>query len=294
MKVALIGYSGFWGEKLARVLSQTGHQIVDWIDTKNEKELENTDADCAIIATPPDTHYNLLMRCMKLGLDVLVEKPMTMKFGQAVVVAKYAVDHGIVLSVDSTFCHTATFKFLKDAGQPLLSYQSIRLAPPMPQAQINAGWDLVVHDLSILKALGLIQAESAMAGAEDGSVATCGVGLPTGGSAFIFASRAWPTKVREIVMHYPRATYLWTLDGLFTHDGEQVVKESVEPLRTLIADFEHRCQNRLIDGVTDGLHGAEVVGCLERLFPHHSSIGTKQSKMGNGLHRNYSGEHLPM
>jgi hypothetical protein len=274
------------------VLSQTGHEIVSLIDSKNEKELDDTDADAAVIATPPDTHYKLIMRCIKLGLDVLVEKPMTMKFNQAVVVAKTAQDNGIVLSVDSTFCHTATFKYLQESGRPLLSYQSIRLAPPMPQAIINAGWDLIVHDLSILKAMGLIGPESPMAGAEDGSVATAGIGLPTGGSAFIFASRAWPTKVREIVLHYPKCTYIWTLDGLKTADGDIVVQEKEEPLKRLIQDFADRCQSRSHHGVTDGLHGAEVVGCLERLFPHYSAIGTKPGKVGNGLHRDYSGEHI--
>lgn len=291
MRVALIGYSGYWGEKLARVLGNTGHQIVDWYDRSNEKQIEDTDADVAIIATPPDTHYKLAMRCMKIGLDVLIEKPMTMRYSHALEMAKFAKENGVVLGVDSTFVHTSAFDWLQRAARPLISYQSLRLAPPMPQAQINAGWDLICHDVSILAALGWVTGESPGVGIEDGSVATAALNLSTGGSAFIFASRAWPDKVREITLHYPGAIYRWTLDGLF-EGPDQIVREEKEPLQALIEDFAHRCQHRLLEGKTDGMHGSAVVRLLERLFPQHSSLGIGQSGVGNGLHSYYPGQHI--
>lgn len=286
MRIVLIGSSGYWGQKLARVLTELGFDYVA-VDRNTIAGFDfvNCGCDAAIIATPPATHYELAMRCMRARMDVLVEKPMGTTHGQATVMADYAVKHGLVLSVDSTFCHTKSFAYLKALRLPLLSYQSIRLAPPMPQAQIGAGWDLIVHDLAILQGLGCLARGGV--GIEDGEVAQCAFELPSGGSAFILASRAWPEKERSVTLHFPGQTFMWDLKGLYRvpfDDDVPVVVEDEEPLKRLIQDFELRCVERHLGGITDGTHGAEVVGCLERLFPKYSSSRLGQSGMGNGLH----------
>lgn len=290
MRVALVGYRGYWGQKLGRVLDALGHDIVE-IDRDNIDDLEHTMAGMAVIATPPATHFALAMRAMKNGMDVLVEKPMALKTSHAVQMADYANKEGLVLSVDSTFLHTASADFLLGLDRALLSYQSVRLAPPMPQAQINAAWDLIVHDLSILQRLA--GAIVPGLGSVDGEVAQAALPLMSGGSAFIMASRAWTHKVREIVLHYPHGTYLWTLDGLWL-DGKKIIEEREEPLQRLLKEFTERCRMRRPVGVSDGMHGAEVVGCLERLFPHHTPFQVGQGNMGNGLHRWGTVEHLPV
>lgn len=270
MRVVLVGYSGYWGKKIARVAQEVGFEIVAKVDRNNLSE-PWPEADAAIIATPPATHFQIAMQAINKGLDVLVEKPMTMCPRQANRLVEAADKRGVVVSVDSTFLHTAAFKFLKGLGQPVISYQSIRLAPPMPQAQIGAGWDLIVHDLSILHGLGCLGngLENA-SGTQDGAVATCSLFLPSGGSAFMMASRVWPMKERSITIHMPSGAYLWTLDTLETLKNgivdDVVLIEDGEPLKNLLVDFQARCEKRELRGITDGLHGAEVVGCLERLF----------------------------
>jgi len=265
---------------------------VHTIDKHNVDELDHTMATAAIIATPPHTHYDLASRAMQNGMDVLVEKPMTLNTKQACRLVDQARGEGLVLSVDSTFLHTATASFLMKLGEPLISYQSVRLGPPMPQAQINAAWDLIVHDLSILQRLS--GAIVPGIGTVDGAVAQAAIPLSSGGSAFIMASRVWSHKVRDIVLHYPGATYLWRLDGLYGGKdfAKKMVDEKEEPLKRLISDFVWRCQERMLSGVTDGLHGAEVIGCLERLFPHHSPLLSGQGRMGNGLHRGSAIEYI--
>lgn len=282
MRIALLGYSGYWGQKLARILSESNDVV--GVDTTNSGDLADIldSAQAAVVATPPDTHYKLGMQCLKAGLDVLVEKPMAMRASQAKEMAAFAQKEGLVLSVDSTFLHTKAFDYLKSLDKPLLSYQSIRLAPPMPQAQIPAGWDLICHDISIIQ--GLSSLDFSGVGVEDGSIAQCAFELPSGGSAFIFASRHWPTKVRSIALHYPGGVYLWTLEGLAKVGKDCLVaKEDQEPLGRMLSDFLTRCQERQIEGVTDGLHGAEVVGCLERLFPANTALRMGGRVMGNGL-----------
>lgn len=289
MRFILVGHTGYWGKKLARNIEDCGHSYFG-IDQSNVDEFNPDKGDAVIIATPPDTHYFWAMRAMKMGLDVLVEKPMAMLYSQAKAMQDFAEKHLLVLSVDSTFVHTRAFEHLKGLQEPLLSYQSIRLAPPMPQAKITAGWDLIVHDLSIIQGLSSIDHNAI--GVEDGPIAQCGLELSSGGTAFIFASRAWPTKERSVTLHFPSGTYLWTLSGVEKIGTGQVAVEGKEPLKRLIEDFALRCTERLLSGVSDGAHGAEVVKCLERLFPAHSSIGMGGRTMGTELPSDQTFQHL--
>lgn len=288
MRIVLFGHRGYWGQKLARVALELGHTCVG-IDQGDH--FDGSEGEAAIIATPPDTHFPLAMKCMNLGMDVLVEKPMATSVEEAITMTDYALHHGLVLSVDSTFLHTAAADHLLELGGGLLSYQSIRVATTMPQAKINAAWDLIVHDLAILQRLSGVLVPGI--GVVDGEVAQAALPLPTGGSAFIMASRAWTRKVREIILFYAHGTYEWTLDGL-SMDGKCIVTETEEPLRRLVKDFVDRCLDRSMTGLTDGLHGTEVVGCLERLFSNNSSFQPGKGKMGNGLHRWGAVQHLPV
>jgi len=287
VRVALVGYNGYWGQKLGRVLTQLNHEIVAQIDKRNVDRLPQIDADAAIIATPPATHYGIAMTAMKAEMDVLVEKPMTLKSGEAKALAQYAKDHERVLSVDSTFCHTKAFEFLAALDEPVLHYQSLRMAQPMPQAVIPASWDLVVHDLSILANLDALPREGGY-GAQDYGVAQCGFVLPSGGSAFIMASRMWPIKERSITIHFPSGAYLWTLGSLQTFvpgamSSDFVVREDDEPLKRLINDFELRCFNREIEGLTDGEHGLATVAAVERVFSERVLCQNRPSKVGDWM-----------
>lgn len=267
MRVALVGV-GYWGSKLRRVLKELGHDIVAEIDRDGVYVIGETDADAAVIATPPGTHFEIAMAAMLSGMDVLVEKPMATSYTDAATMQAYAQDNRRVLSVDHTFVHSDAFDFFNKIEEPLRYYQSIRLAPPMPQAVIPASWDLVVHDFGILHALGAEFIDGY--GSQDEDVAQAVVQL-NGGSAFIMGSRAWPLKQREITMHFPSSAYLWSPDGWSRLDPSGAVLsttrlESIETLKKVINDFEIRCEEREIGGITDGAHGAEVVGWLERMY----------------------------
>lgn len=266
MHIALIGCTGYWGQKLDRVLIDAGHRV-DPINSSNLDELDDSDADAAFVITPPETHFPLAMRAMKIGMDVLVAKPMTTSVTQAKLLSNYARSNGIVLMVDNTFVFTKSFAYLAALDEPLISYQSLRLSPPMPQAKINAAWDMFAHDFAILSGLGALGDGQ---GQVDGSVATCGLNLPSGGSAFMMASRAWPYKIREVFLHYPHESYLWTLDGIFSGDNA-IVREDQESLVSVVSEFEHRCTKRDVSSqLSDGIENLGIIQALSRVFPHHT------------------------
>ena len=263
MRVVLIGYTGYWGVNLARVLRELGHDVEN-INSTNIASLEDSDADAAVIATPPATHFNLAMRAMRLGMDVFLEKPATLRIRDARLLMEYAKENKLVLSIDSTFLFTNAFEYLSNLDQALISYQSLRMAPAMPhQVYVNAAWDLLWHDMAILHGFGLLEAGQ---GQTDGGVACAAMTLPSGGSAFMVGSRVWPQKVREIVLHFSRESYLWTLSGVSTLGGRICAAEHEEPLKRAIKDFERRCRDRALTGRTDGQHAYAVTETIVRTF----------------------------
>ena len=61
--------------------------------------LAAVEADVAIINTPSEWHYGHSVSCIDAGLDVLVAKPITNNFGEAVQLVEYAERSGRSLSV---------------------------------------------------------------------------------------------------------------------------------------------------------------------------------------------------
>lgn len=292
MKILLVGFTGYWGQKLARAIGELGHKYAG-VDSSNVDEIDGTDAEAAIIATPPSTHYELAMRAMNAGLDVLVEKPMAMRVRDAERMRDFAIAGNLVLGIDATFLHTAAFEYLDELDEPLLGYQSIRVSPPMPQARIPAGWDMLVHDVAILDGLVGLDAVGYESSYEDGDIALASLRLHDG-AAFMFGSRCWPGKIRDVVLRYPSGTYVWTLEGLKTFDGHPLVQETEEPLKRMLKDFVRRCQHRELRGLTDGQHGVDVVGKLAQLFPDREVYHLRYGDLGEGLPDCPSLQRLPV
>ena len=63
--------------------------------------LDNIDA--VIIGTPPQTHYDLAIACLKLKKHVLLEKPMMMNSGQCDEAIELARESGVVLGIMHSF-----------------------------------------------------------------------------------------------------------------------------------------------------------------------------------------------
>ena len=269
MRVAIIGSSGYWGQKLDRVAQKLGWYIERY-GRANISALSDTDADAAIIATPPDTHFGLAKRCLRLGMDLFIEKPMCLQSDQVYELMQLAQKHGAVIFVDSTFLYTESFHALRRLDTPIISYQSQRLMPPLPSSIINAGWDMIWHDLAILDGLDALIVGEGM-GAVDSSMATAA--LPTAdGSAFIMASRCWPGKIREIVIHAVSGVYSWNLAGVREiNSNNYLAKESMETLESALTQFEICCKDRILAHMTDAKHALRVTKALEHLFPRISA-----------------------
>jgi len=173
IKVGVIG-CGYWGPNLIRNfveiptsdviivadlkeerLSTIAARYPKIMVTRNYKDLFNHSLDAVVIATPPVTHYSLAKECLEHGLNVLVEKPITIKSEYAEELIQLAAANDLVLMVGHTFEYNAavhTLKQLIDSGElgQIYYVDTARLNLGLFQRDLNVLWDLAPHDISIL------------------------------------------------------------------------------------------------------------------------------------------------
>lgn len=176
--IALIGV-GRWGTNLLRNLLQHPQvKVTAIVDTSpsnlqacqakfglNPREIfmtqdwravrQNCPIDAVVVATPAVTHYGLIKDALELGYHVLAEKPLTLSIKECVELTELAQKQHKQLLVDHTYLfHPAIAKGKEviDAGKigkPLYAYASRTHLGPVRQ-DVDALWDLAIHDLAIL------------------------------------------------------------------------------------------------------------------------------------------------
>ena len=96
--VGLIGY-GKWGKILHQKLETICN--VKFICTRKDNYLEKLDnVDWVIVATPDNTHYEIVSNCIQKGKNVFCEKPLTPTETQSALLFKMASEHNVKLYVD--------------------------------------------------------------------------------------------------------------------------------------------------------------------------------------------------
>lgn len=71
------------------------HFTDDWRET-----VERADVDLVCVTTPPDTHFEMTMRALRLGKHVLCEKPFAMNAGEAGQMTELAKEKGVLALID--------------------------------------------------------------------------------------------------------------------------------------------------------------------------------------------------
>lgn len=172
-KVGIIGY-GYWGPNLTRNfyeipsadlvaitdlneerLKQAALKYPQVITKHDYRELFDLDLDAVVVATPPATHFQIARDCLEHNLHVLVEKPLTLKSGDAEKLIELSDARGLTLMVGHTFEYNSSVHALKryiDSGElgDIYYVDAARLNLGLFQRDSNVLWDLAPHDISIL------------------------------------------------------------------------------------------------------------------------------------------------
>ena len=142
MNVGLIG-KGYWGTILLSKLEKIC-DVKFVCGSKDDYKLKLDLVDWVFIATPNDTHFDIVKHCIKSNKNVFCEKPLTPTYKQSLKLFKLAEKHKVKLYVSDVFNWRDEAIDLK----PLLS----------PKNDLKVIWrrkgykkrDLLYHDLYLL------------------------------------------------------------------------------------------------------------------------------------------------
>lgn len=172
--VGVIG-CGYWGPNLIRCFTEAEGAVLEEVSDlrpdrlaairKRYPFLRTTQSaddlmadpriDAVAIATPVSTHYDLVMKALRAGKHVLIEKPMTTSTDSARRLIDEAARRRLVLMLDHTFVYTGAVRKIHELiadGQlgELYYYDAVRVNLGLFQHDVDVVWDLAVHDISIL------------------------------------------------------------------------------------------------------------------------------------------------
>lgn len=149
---------GDYLQRAAQQLQFLGHEpqgirlTQDW-----RQAIACPDLDAVVIVTPAVTHGELIRAALERGCDVLVEKPMTLDGAEARALTAEATARGRILMVDHTYLFhpgaDALGQVVRDGrlGQLRYGYASRTHLGPV-RRDVDALWDLAIHDLCLLHA----------------------------------------------------------------------------------------------------------------------------------------------
>ncbi len=176
IRVGVIGF-GYWGPNFVRVFRGLPDcRLVGIVDTREEalvaagamhpgiplfgkiEELLEEGVDAVIVATPASTHYEIGMRLIEAGIDLLIEKPLALSADDGRRLRDAAAAKRRVLMVGHLLEYHPGLMQFRDTVRSgelgdLRYLYTTRLNLGKVRAAESALWDLAPHDISIIRFL---------------------------------------------------------------------------------------------------------------------------------------------
>lgn len=171
MSFLLFGH-GYWGKKIKTVLDQKGEVII--VDPKGFLHIEegfellnNSEISDVFIASPEETHYDLVKRSLLAGNNTYVEKPLCLYEHEAEELFNLAQKKQLKLFVDYIFLHDLGLKEIKkiimnDEIGDIVRIKSVRHSIDIHKPNIHVTDDLAIHDIYIFQYLVGARIDSAL------------------------------------------------------------------------------------------------------------------------------------
>jgi predicted dehydrogenase len=172
--VAVVGV-GYWGPNLVRNLAESElANVVAVCDARSEALtpirrrypalrtstnyddiLADPEVEAIVISTPIQTHHPLARAALDAGKHTFVEKPLAASVAEAVDLAHFADDRGLVLMPGHTFLYSPPVEMIRElivAGElgDVYFISTSRVNLGLHQSDASVFWDLGPHDFSIL------------------------------------------------------------------------------------------------------------------------------------------------
>lgn len=168
IRLGLIG-SGSWGRAYIRTIRSLSGVCLARLCTSNPESrrlvphgcqitsdwravAEADDLDGVIVATPPQTHAQMVMASVQKGLPVMVGKPLTVSLDQANALHRAVVSSGVPVLVDHTQLFHPAYRRLKELASAMGRIRAIRSIGGQWRAQrhdVSPLWDYGPHDVAL-------------------------------------------------------------------------------------------------------------------------------------------------
>src|SRR5215470_5931272 len=305
VRVGVIG-CGHWGPHLIRNLNDMPEvDLVGVAEERHERlryvrrtyptvspfadhrQLLESDVDAVVIATPIQTHFQLVKEALLAGKHVLVEKPLACSPAGAAELVGLARRCQRVLMVGDVFLYNPAVRELRRLVQDgelgrIYYADAARLNLGLFQPQANVLWDLAPYDIAILmyvlgKAPYMVSARGSSY-VQSGVHDVCYLELLFSGEATGHVHVSWldPDKVRRLTLvgdrrmavydsgvEYPRTENYGEFELAYRHG--QIVIPYIRWREPLRVECEHfvRCVRTGEQPLSDGEHGLAVVAVLD-------------------------------
>ncbi len=300
MRIGVVGL-GYWGKKVAREYRDLMKEgiidelvLCDVLDeninemkkecpecefSKYYKEIMNN-LDGVHICTPNATHFEIVNEFIKSGVNVLVEKPMTLKYTEARKLAYKAYNKNIVFAVGHIFRFNNAVRRLKELYEKgelgELYYAKLQWGALMnsPQGR-DVVYDLAPHPFDILNfviddwPIKIFAIGKTYRRDEYEEVAYINAEFENNFIANIEVSWMYPDKVRRVeIMGSKKFARLEAVkQELYLYDlkDEKWKKLDIVPNNTIKDEITHfiKAIKNKITPVNDGFNAAENVRVLE-------------------------------
>jgi UDP-N-acetylglucosamine 3-dehydrogenase len=233
LNVALVGL-GRMGRNHFRVLRQSDRfNLVAVVDragappnalelgtarfAREVNELGDLKIDCAVVATPTISHFDVAAQLIERKVHVLVEKPLATRFDKCVELVGLARERGVHLVVGHVERFNPAVRKLREVlrggwiGTPI-HFNVTRVGgwPDTLISENNVVLDLAVHDIDVLRSLlGPLRIEASLCHAtvQPGVCDTAEILMTSkmGASVTIHVNWITPTKIRQLRVTGSRA-----------------------------------------------------------------------------------------
>jgi len=265
----------------------------------DHRQLLDSDVDAVVIATPIQTHFQLVKEALLAGKHVFVEKPLACSPAGAAELVGLARRCQRVLMVGDVFLYNPAVRELRRLVQGgelgrIYYADAARLNVGLFQPQANVVWDLAPHDIAILmyvlgKAPQMVSARGSSY-VQSGVHDVCYLELLFSGGATGHVHVSWldPDRVRRLTLvgdrrmavyndvstgaklrvydsgvEYPTTDSYSEFELAYRHG--QIVIPSIKWREPLRVECEHfvRCVRTGEQPLSDGEHGLAVVAVVD-------------------------------
>lgn len=273
--LALIGI-GRWGKNYISTINNLSSCKLPekFIKTSNYKELFAFDnIDGVIIATPSSTHFKIAKEFLGRGFNVLIEKPMTTSYRDALELFKIARKYKNIVMVGHIYLYNPAFllvkKLIKSIGKiKYISTEGMNYGPI--RTDVSALWDWGPHDISMaISLLGSLPQEVSAEGYD-----MCNLKLKFPNDIFVFVNIGWlsPVKKRNMTIVGEKGTIIFddtiekkiaVIRNLKTKEANYPSFPKGSPLTFEISNFVEQIQNKGKVNKSSLKMGLDVVKVLE-------------------------------